>query len=267
MKELSHTRQVLVEASLIGDDWSIPNWDKRQYQCDHSTTRTKKYRKNKELPENVTVSDCYSDGDVTVSDRHGDGDVTPSRAQTETETDTDTDTDTETDTDISSADADSSAVADPSAPESVETEYDKADLTIPHERKGPAQLLALWNRHAVGTGLIQAKVLTDQRRRKAQVRLRERTLEEWDMVFAQCAQTPFLKGQNDTGWKADFDWIINKTENAEKVLMGKYAGNSSRSSPSESRQEAVYRKNLEAAAAFVAAQEEKIIDAEVSESD
>jgi hypothetical protein len=135
-------------------------------------------------------------------------------------------------TDVTPADA-SSADADPPASavdeiEGTETEFDKTDMILtgtPKQREEPLKLLLLWNRYAEESNLVKAVSLTDNRRRKAQVRLRERALEEWDVIFRMCAETPFLNGQNNGGWKADFDWIIKTTENAEKVLNGKYVGN------------------------------------------
>ncbi len=40
-------------------------------------------------------------------------------------------------------------------------------------------------------------------------------------MFTQMAASPFLCGENDRRWVADFDWIV-KPGNAEKVLEGKY---------------------------------------------
>ena len=38
-----------------------------------------------------------------------------------------------------------------------------------------------------------------------------------------CASTPFLTGQNDRHWWADFDWLITNNTNLLKVLEGKYS--------------------------------------------
>ena len=63
----------LEEVALIDKNWSPRTWNKRQFLSDHSTERTRKYRKNKET----------GNGNESTLERHCDG------------PDTDTDTDTE----------------------------------------------------------------------------------------------------------------------------------------------------------------------------
>ena len=70
--------------------------------------------------------------------------------------------------------------------------------------------------------LPQPRELTPARERKAQLRLRERSLSEWKDIFERMDATPFLCGDNDRGWRATFDWIITTQDNAAKVLEGKY---------------------------------------------
>jgi hypothetical protein len=33
--------------------------------------------------------------------------------------------------------------------------------------------------------------------------------------------SPFLRGENDKGWRADFDWVLNPN-NLAKIVEGKY---------------------------------------------
>jgi hypothetical protein len=40
-------------------------------------------------------------------------------------------------------------------------------------------------------------------------------------IFAISAQSDFLNGGGERGWKADFDWLID-ANNCQKVLEGKY---------------------------------------------
>lgn len=47
------------------------------------------------------------------------------------------------------------------------------------------------------------------------------TLDNLQTLFTMTAETPFLRGENERGWKADLDWLL-KPENVEKVLDGKY---------------------------------------------
>lgn len=48
---------------------------------------------------------------------------------------------------------------------------------------------------------------------------------EWlRQLFEKVARTPFLHGQNNTGWKCDFEWLITNDHNWKKVMEGKYDG-------------------------------------------
>lgn len=40
-------RRRLAEVGLVGDDWQPVNWDKRQYEHDHSTDRVRRHRERK----------------------------------------------------------------------------------------------------------------------------------------------------------------------------------------------------------------------------
>lgn len=71
MDELAETKALFLRKGFIENDWSVCNWEKRQYASDSSAARTKAYR---ERIKNVTVT-----SHVTKSDA----------------LDTDTDTDTE----------------------------------------------------------------------------------------------------------------------------------------------------------------------------
>jgi hypothetical protein len=87
----------------------------------------------------------------------------------------------------------------------------------------PADLPPLWNR--ICTSLPKCSRLTEKRTIHVKARLKERCLvTEWETIFQRIEASPFLTGQNDRDWKADFDWIIKSPDNAVKVLEGKYDG-------------------------------------------
>jgi hypothetical protein len=81
----------------------------------------------------------------------------------------------------------------------------------------------MWNVSVEGTPLSKAREFTNGREQKCRARLKDRDLNEWETVFSLCAANPFLCGQNDRFWKADFDWIIKNNEGAAKILEGKYS--------------------------------------------
>ncbi len=70
--------------------------------------------------------------------------------------------------------------------------------------------------------LSQLKRLTDLRREAAQDAVKDLTVAEMEKVFEMAGKSQFLNGDNDRGWRADFDWLI-KPENAIKVLEGRYS--------------------------------------------
>ncbi|MGI9505042.1 MAG: DUF1376 domain-containing protein, partial [Geminicoccaceae bacterium] len=65
---------------------------------------------------------------------------------------------------------------------------------------------------------------TDQRRRKLQQRLKdfcEGDLERWRQACQRVAAAPHLCGDNDRGWTANLDWVL-EPRNLTKILEGNY---------------------------------------------
>ena len=69
----------------------------------------------------------------------------------------------------------------------------------------------------------QVRVLTDGRRKAISARIRAQGADAIREVFAKAEASAFLKGANDRGWRASFDWIIQK-KNFIKILEGNYDG-------------------------------------------
>jgi hypothetical protein len=95
-------------------------------------------------------------------------------------------------------------------------------------------LFDLWNMTVGGSPLSKVRDFTSGRDKKCRGRLKERSLDEWREVFQLCISTPFLRGENDKGWRSDFDWITKNSENATKVLEGKYNDASGQVKPASS---------------------------------
>lgn len=85
-----------------------------------------------------------------------------------------------------------------------------------------AKLVESWNQAVAGTAIPRVRDITASRVKKAKVRLRERSLEEWGLVFRKIAESSFCKGGGRDAWVASFDWIISNDDNAAKVLEGYY---------------------------------------------
>jgi len=71
-------------------------------------------------------------------------------------------------------------------------------------------------------GLPQAGKLTEDRRRKLRQRLKEHGIEGWNKALCAIENTPFLRGDNDRGWRADLDFLL-QPKSLNKVIEGGYA--------------------------------------------
>lgn len=72
--------------------------------------------------------------------------------------------------------------------------------------------------------LPKVGVFGASRQKKAATRIAEGiSLSEFRRAVQICAKTPFLCGQNERGWRADYDWVMENDRNMDKILNGKYA--------------------------------------------
>lgn len=79
-----------------------------------------------------------------------------------------------------------------------------------------------WNALALRCGLQQARSLTPQRRQKLVARIREHGgMAAWARALANVERSSFLRGSNDRGWRADFDFLLQPASFA-KVHDGTY---------------------------------------------
>lgn len=114
----------------------------------------------------------------------------------------------------------------------------------------------LYNAMAEKIGLPQARTLTPQRRKSLIARLREHGgIEAWKIALANVEKSAFLQGQNDRGWRADFDFLLQAAR-FTKVVEGTYGngahakgGQSADAAPAtETRRERIARYIEEAQA-------------------
>jgi len=68
------------------------------------------------------------------------------------------------------------------------------------------------------------KILTDQRKKTINARLKEHSMEIINQVLEIAGRSDFLNGKNDKKWKANFDWIM-KPLNFVKIMEGNYNNN------------------------------------------
>ncbi len=106
-------------------------------------------------------------------------------------------------------------------PEKRERKSAGADVALSPSGRS-TQFMQLWN-EGCGT-LPKVREITGSRARKLAARCRERPDFEREFLAAvrKAAQTPFLLGENDRGWRASFDWLIRDDTKVVAVLEGEY---------------------------------------------
>lgn len=91
------------------------------------------------------------------------------------------------------------------------------------EGRGAVALPALaeiWNQNR--GSLSEVRGCSGTRRKHAELRWREESSPEyWARIVQRIARSPFCSGDNDRGWRADFDFLI-RPETRHKVEEGKY---------------------------------------------
>lgn len=82
----------------------------------------------------------------------------------------------------------------------------------------------LFNDLAVKIGLPAAQKITKPRKSKMALRLKDiGGIEGWKVVLEKIENSPFLRGENKSGWKADIDFILQESS-IVKIMEGKYDG-------------------------------------------
>lgn len=95
---------------------------------------------------------------------------------------------------------------------------------IPYDR-----VMELYNEICVS--LPKACKLSPERKRRIKALFdRKFNIEDFERAFRTVQSTPFLRGDNERGWQAAFDWIL-KPANFLKVLENAY-GRAEKNSPS-----------------------------------
>jgi hypothetical protein len=87
------------------------------------------------------------------------------------------------------------------------------------EKHPPSVLMELWNQIVKSPSV---STLNKTRESKARLRLKENDIDDIREALKKITESPFLSGDNDRGWRADFDWLISNDTNLVKILEGKY---------------------------------------------
>lgn len=85
-------------------------------------------------------------------------------------------------------------------------------------------LAVIWNENC-GEKLPRVQDTGQSRLAKINTRIKEHPEKQfWIDVVKKAAATPFCCGSGKTGWRASFDFLIDNSDNATKILEGKYDG-------------------------------------------
>lgn len=178
---------------IVDDTITIPNWSKHQsldsYERKKENDRLRQAKK-REL-QRALIAEKSVDCRVTSRDM--------SRDVTHIESEKDKSKNEESD---------------------VEEDENTASLSAPQSECPYSKIRDLYHRICISYPTIKA---IDGNRRKA-VAARWRTyksLDTFEELFKLAEASPFLKGENERNWSADFDWMMKPT-NFTKILERKY---------------------------------------------
>lgn len=117
----------------------------------------------------------------------------------------------------------------PAAPQlaprlSPSTEH-RAPNTETKEIQDPvASVVGFWN--LLPDPFPRVTKVTPKRRTATEARLRDTPeLKRWERAIAVLPGSPFLRGENDRGWVANFDWLM-RPDTLTKLEEGNYSGTS-----------------------------------------
>jgi hypothetical protein len=101
-----------------------------------------------------------------------------------------------------------------------------------------------WNAHPC---FPACRKLTEARKRHLRARLADSSwVSSWREALARAAASPFCRGENDRGWRADVDWFL-KPDTVTKILEGKYDDRAGQNghTPGETAEQYAARLRLE----------------------
>lgn len=85
----------------------------------------------------------------------------------------------------------------------------------------PLVVMQSWNSFAESVGLAKINSITEKRKRSIKSRLTQKGFSELE-VYDKIKTSKFLLGDNDRGWRCDFDFVWGSPDNWVKILEGKY---------------------------------------------
>ncbi len=99
----------------------------------------------------------------------------------------------------------------------LEKEIEDKEPPVPYE-----EIKELYNSICKSLSKVRSVSSTRKRHLKARWKQLDFNIDTFQEAFEKVEASDFCTGQNDRGWKADFDWLIKNDNNIIKVLEGKY---------------------------------------------
>ncbi|MCK9570023.1 hypothetical protein M0R72_13860 [Candidatus Pacearchaeota archaeon] len=106
--------------------------------------------------------------------------------------------------------------------EGKETNNTPSECPIGGGHVAASELVMRWNTLATELGLRCVQQISEKRRKAITARKKDGMLEKLEEIFSHIRGSKFLRGANDRGWTADFDFVFCSSENWVKILEGKY---------------------------------------------
>lgn len=100
-------------------------------------------------------------------------------------------------------------------------EEGKESLLLP-VREELEVAVKIWNDLATDSNLPKVQNMSEARSKSLKARLGEcGGIEGWRAAICKVRDSPFLRGENDKGWKADFDFVL-QSKSFTKLMEGSY---------------------------------------------
>lgn len=108
--------------------------------------------------------------------------------------------------------------------EEIQTEHTVPNLPTTQQKTQVDCAFVLKLYHHICQSLPKVLKLSDKRKSKIRIRFEEmgQDYQVMQEVFEKAEASNFLRGDNNRGWHADFDWIFTNGQNWVKILEGKY---------------------------------------------
>ena len=83
------------------------------------------------------------------------------------------------------------------------------------------EIIEAWQTRMVPLGFPAIRKMTAQRERQLKARLKDSTIEDWQRAMDALERSAFCRGENDRGWRADFDFLL-QPKSFTKLSEGAY---------------------------------------------